>query len=60
MSKKYLDLSGLAYFWAQVKSLFSAHKDDAMPHRFIDGTTTYKYGFSVVDGVVTFNYEELP
>jgi hypothetical protein len=35
------------------------HKVDYMPHQFIDGTTTYRWGLSVVDGVVTMNYEEV-
>lgn len=34
------------------------HISGSMPHIFIDGETTYRYGFSVVDGVLTFNYEE--
>lgn len=35
------------------------HIVDPMPHIFQDGGTDYKYGFSVVDGVLMFNYEEL-
>ncbi len=35
------------------------HLIDTMPHRFTDGVTTYKYGFSVDNGVVMFNYEEV-
>lgn len=35
------------------------HKVDTMPHIFTDGTKTYKYGFSVVNGILNFNYEEV-
>lgn len=38
---------------------FTTHKNDEMPHQFTDGETTYKYGFSVVNGILTFNYEEV-
>ncbi len=40
---------------------FVGHKADTMPHRFIDISTgkTYKYGLSVINGVVTMNYEEV-
>lgn len=36
-----------------------AHKEAALPHQFTDGTTNYKWGLSLVDGVLTFNYEEV-
>jgi len=36
-----------------------AHLADTMPHKFTDGTTTYRWGLSVVNGVVMFNYEEV-
>jgi hypothetical protein len=36
----------------------SAHLTGSMPHTFTDGGTAYRYGFSVVGGVLTFNYEE--
>lgn len=35
-----------------------AHHNDPMPHKFTDGVTTYKWGLSLVDGVLMFNYEE--
>ncbi len=35
------------------------HERAPMPHRFVDGTTEYRWGFSVVNGVLTFNYEEV-
>jgi hypothetical protein len=38
---------------------FDAHLAETMPHRFIDGATTYRWGLSVVSGVLTFNYEEV-
>ena len=42
-----------------VQESLDAHLSDDMPHKFIDGTKTYKWGLSVVNGVVTFNYEEV-
>lgn len=44
-----------------VENKITSHLADNMPHQFTDsGTqTTYKWGLSVVDGKVTFNYEEV-
>jgi hypothetical protein len=36
----------------------ASHLTVSLPHIFSDGGTTYRYGFSVVEGVLTFNYEE--
>ena len=36
-----------------------AHVGETMPHRFVAGATTYRWGSSVVGGVVMFNYEEV-
>lgn len=36
-----------------------AHLDDPLPHKFTDGTTVYKWGLSLVNGVLMFNYEEV-
>lgn len=59
-------ITGKANWWdAPVKSIQqlsdeqAAHLADTMPHRFTDGTTTYRWGLSVVNGVVMFNYEEV-
>ena len=35
------------------------HRHAEMPHIFFDGVTEYRWGLSAVDGVVTFNYEEV-
>lgn len=35
------------------------HKADTMPHKFVDGDTTYRWGLKVVNGVVTMVYEEV-
>lgn len=35
------------------------HADSTLPHKFTDGGTTYRWGFSVVSGVLMFNYEEV-
>lgn len=37
----------------------TSHMNDSMPHQFKDGAKTYRYGLSVVSGVVTMNYEEV-
>ncbi len=42
-----------------LKSELDSHKADYMPHRFADGDKIYKYGFSVINGIVTMNYEEV-
>lgn len=34
------------------------HITAAMPHKFTDGTTTYRYGWKVVNGELQFIYEE--
>ena len=36
-----------------------AHKADYLPHLFQDGSKIYKWGLSVSNGVVMFNYEEV-
>jgi hypothetical protein len=38
---------------------FSTHLEEAMPHMFVDGTTTYRYGWKVESGVLKFVYEEV-
>ena len=35
------------------------HRHAEMPHIFMDGDTEIRWGLSVVDGVVMFNYEEV-
>lgn len=36
-----------------------SHLAENMPHTFTDGTKTYRYGLSVIDGILTMNYEEV-
>lgn len=36
-----------------------AHEVDNMPHQFVDGSKTYKWGFRTVAGVPQFIYEEM-
>jgi hypothetical protein len=36
-----------------------AHLAAAMPHIFTDGETTYRWGLTVIDGVVNMVYEEV-
>jgi hypothetical protein len=37
----------------------AAHLAETMPHRFVDGATTYRYGLKVVGGVLIMQYEEV-
>jgi len=37
----------------------ATHKAETMPHKFADGTKTYRWGLKVVNGVVTMQYEEV-
>ncbi|OPX93982.1 MAG: hypothetical protein A4E53_00145 [Pelotomaculum sp. PtaB.Bin104] len=37
----------------------AAHLADDMPHLFVDGTTTYRWGLAVIGGVVNMVYEEV-
>lgn len=41
------------------KTEFDAHLAETMPHRYTDGTTAYRWGLKIVDGVVTMVYEEV-
>ena len=35
----------------------TGHLDDELPHKFVDGGVTYKWGLKVIGGVVNFVYE---
>jgi hypothetical protein len=37
----------------------TAHVDAAMPHKFEDDGTVYRWGFRTVDGAPQFIYEEV-
>lgn len=39
-------------------TLYLAHENHAMPHRFTEGGVVYKYGLAIEDGEVVMNYEE--
>jgi hypothetical protein len=36
-----------------------AHKADSMPHKFVDGVTTYRWAFRTLNGQPQFIYEEV-
>ena len=38
---------------------FDAHKAETMPHRFVSNGTTYRWGLTVIGGVVNMTYEEV-
>ena len=38
---------------------FQNHTQLDMPHQFVDGLVTYRWGFRVVDGEPQFVYEEV-
>ncbi|MCL6479554.1 MAG: phage tail protein [Peptococcaceae bacterium] len=42
-----------------VQANLAAHLAETMPHKFTDGTTTYRWGLAVIDGVVNMVYEEV-
>lgn len=37
----------------------AAHLADTMPHRFVDGGVTYRWGLAVINGVINMVYEEV-
>jgi hypothetical protein len=43
----------------EIKQRLSGHLNSNLPHLFTDGDTTYRWGLSVENGVVMFNYEEV-
>lgn len=44
---------------ADIKARFGNHQNESMPHHFIDGGITYKYGWKVEGGALKFIYEEV-
>ncbi len=42
-----------------VNDSLNAHKEDYMPHQFVDGDKTYRWGFRTLDGQPQFIYEEV-
>lgn len=38
---------------------FAAHLSETMPHKFTDGTTTYRWGLAVINGAINMVYEEV-
>lgn len=42
-----------------VETDLTAHLAETMPHKFTDGSKTYRWGLSVVNDVLMFNYEEV-
>lgn len=43
--------------YSEADTDLDTHKDATMPHKFVDGATTYRWGLKVVTGVVTMEYE---
>ena len=55
------NLAEIEKILTQLKNDFTTHKAEMMPHKFSDGTKSYKYGFktnAVKDGLI-FVYEEV-
>jgi len=42
-----------------IKTRFSTHESTIMPHTYVDGVTTYRYGWKTEAGVLKFIYEEV-
>lgn len=38
---------------------FDEHLAESMPHQFVDGVKTYRWGFRTKSGVAQFIYEEV-
>lgn len=38
---------------------FASHLAEDMPHQFVDGAKTYRWGFRIKNGVAQFIYEEV-
>jgi len=43
----------------QLSTDFNTHLGATLPHRFVDGGTTYAYGLALVGGEVVMTYEEV-
>lgn len=43
----------------QVDNRLTAHLDEIMPHRFVDGGKIYRWGFRTVNGEPQMIYEEV-
>lgn len=43
----------------QVDSRLTAHLEDSMPHKYVDGGKTYRWGFRTVNGEPQMIYEEV-
>lgn len=54
-----LDLTKKSQAIGKVNNLVTTHLDDIMPHKFVDGGKTYRWGFRTVDGEPEFIYEEV-
>ena len=44
---------------ATVQANLVAHKADTMPHRFVSDGVTYRWGLTIIGGVVNMTYEEV-
>lgn len=53
------DKSSLVAAVNEIDEDLATHMADTMPHQFTDGTTTYKWGLVMIDGVLNFVYEEV-
>ena len=54
-----IDLATLSQAIANVDNRVTTHLDDIMPHRFVDGSKTYRWGFRTVNGEPQMIYEEV-
>lgn len=53
------DLAALEEEVGGIADELASHKADSMPHQFTDGSKTYRWGLSVQNGALMFNYEEV-
>jgi hypothetical protein len=58
-SESLIDATDVEGALEEIVTDFNIHLADTMPHRFVDGATTYRWGLAVIDGVVNMVYEEV-
>ncbi|MEK5331569.1 hypothetical protein [Lysinibacillus sp. FSL W8-0992] len=54
-----IDLTTLSQAITAVDDKVTEHSEDIMPHKYMDGPKTYRWGFRTVGGEPEFIYEEV-
>lgn len=53
------DLAQIEQDLSELETKVTQHLDEIMPHKYVDGGKTYRWGFRTVDGEPEFIYEEV-